>query len=274
MIAYLLTLFLFLSPFALPASSWYQRHRFKSPLYENKIDLSRTERTIYSQNGEDGVIHALFELLGTGTKYCVEFGGYDGEQSSNTLYLRKHGGWTGLLWDSSHQDPSINLYQEFITAENINHLFEKYQVPADLDFLSIDIDYNDFHVWQALEEKYRPRVIVIEYNASLLPHEDKVAKYYPTAQFDGTNYYGASILAFYNLARKKGYSLVYAEKRGVNLFFVRDDLIENCSYEFLHLNDVEKLYATPKYGTAPDGGHPYDTQNREWVSSEELLAPL
>ena len=78
-----------------------------------------------------------------------------------------------------------------ITAENITQLFDKYHVPYDLDLLSIDIDYNDFYVWKALDEKYQPAVVVIEYNATHFPSEDKVAKYHPYFAGDGTNYYGA-----------------------------------------------------------------------------------
>ena len=49
--------------------------------------------------------------------------------------------------------------------------------------------------------------MVCEYNATNLPHEDKVVLRNET-NFVG-NYFGASILAFYNLGRKYKYSLVY-----------------------------------------------------------------
>ena len=91
-------------------------------------DLGKFERSIYSQNGEDGVIESLFELLGTDSKYCVEFGAVDGLYVSNTLNLRKHKGWACLLLDGGHANQAINLHKEFVTAENINELFELHQI--------------------------------------------------------------------------------------------------------------------------------------------------
>ena len=38
------------------------------------VDLSTTEEKVFSQNGEDGVITAIFKAVGTHTKFYVEFG--------------------------------------------------------------------------------------------------------------------------------------------------------------------------------------------------------
>jgi len=175
------------------------------------------------------------------------------------------------MMDVDHEDLSINLRKEFITAENINDLFEKYEVPENLDLLSIDIDFNDFYVWNNLSDHYRPRLIVMEYNATHLPNEDKVVVYNPYQCWDGTNYFGGSILAYYNLGLKKGYSLVYAEKYGANLFFIRDDLIETAPFKFKNINDVERLYSPPKYSDGPNGGHRQDPHHRPFVKSVDLL---
>lgn len=243
---------------------------FTSIIAKEEIDLSTYERTVFSQNGEDGITEKILEIIGTSSNYYVEFGGYDGNTGSNAKILRE-AGWQGLMMDGGYEDLSINLRKEFITAENITELFDKYGVPYDLDFLSIDIDFNDFYVWKGLSEKYQPALIIIEYNASHLPGEDKVVVYDPYRMGDCTNYYGASILAMYNLGRKKGYSLVYAEKQGVNLFFIRDDLVQKAAYSFKNINNVEKLYASPKYGHGPNGGHMQDPFYRKFVKSTDIL---
>lgn len=241
-----------------------------SSLLAEEIDLSRYETSIYSQNGEDGVIAKIFKLFNPSSRFCVEFGAYDGMTGSNTYLLRKQG-WDCLLLDRMYEIPELKLYKAFITAENINELFEMHGVPHEFDLLSIDIDYNDFYIWKALDEKYKPAVVVIEYNATHLPDEDKVIKYKPYFCGDGTNYYGASILALYNLGRSKGYSLVYAEQAGVNLFFIRDEIIQKFGLHFQHMNDVKKIYCSPTYGKGPNGGHRQDPKNREYLSSKELL---
>lgn len=235
-----------------------------------EVDLEYYEKKFYSQNGEDGVTKAIFKCIGSTSKQFVEFGVEDGSEC-NTRYFREHLGWSGLMMDSEHENQGINLQREMITAENIVGLFQKYQVPLEFDLLSIDIDSNDFYVWNAVLQQYRPRVVIIEYNASHLPHEDKVVVYNPKARWDQSNYFGASILAYYKLGCRYGYSLVYADKRGVNLFFIRNDVLENCPYVFKNINSVEKIYKPPGYGRAPDGGHLSDPLNREYIRAEDVL---
>lgn len=237
---------------------------FASGAFADTINLVSFEKKHFSQNGEDGAIEKIFEAIGTTNHYYVEFGTQNAHEC-NTRYLLQQG-WCGLLMDGGFSNPRINLHKEFITAENINHLFAKYGVPEEFDLLSIDIDSNDFYVWHAISDIYRPRVVVIEYNASLGPHEDKVVVYNAQRRWDETNYYGASILALYKLGRLKGYSLVYAVHRGVNLFFIRDDVLDGCPHTFIHTNDVVKIYQPPRYG-----GHRADPHHRPYVSSEEAL---
>jgi hypothetical protein len=235
------------------------------------IPLQAFEFRWTSQNHEDGIIEEILYHIGSESKYYVEFGGGDGINDSNTRRLREEFGWSGLLLDKCYQKPSLNLWMEFITAENINELFEKYKVPENLDLLSIDIDYNDFYVWNALDEKYHPRLVIIEYNGAHLPSVDKVCQYHPEYNWDYTNYYGASLLSQFNLGRKKGYSLVYAENSGVNLFFVRDDLLVGKDFTFKGINKPEEIYKSPKYGCGPNGGHKKDPFGRSFVSSVEIL---
>jgi hypothetical protein len=131
--------------------------------------------------------------------------------------------------------------------------------------------FNEFYIWKNLDPKYRPQVVLVRYNATHLPHEDKVVKYRPYYCGDDTNYFGASILAMYRLGREKGYSLIYAETKGINLIFVRDDVLEENDLHFKNVNCVEQIYRYPAYGKGPNGGHREDTKHREYVSSSEIL---
>lgn len=83
------------------------------------------------------------------------------------------------------------------------------------------------------------------------------------------------MLALYRLGKLKGYSLVYANAFGVNLFFVRDDVLctlEASGYKFKNINDVKALYKPPKYGKGPNGGHAQDPYYRPYLSSEKILS--
>lgn len=231
---------------------------------EQAIDLNGFEKSLYSKNGEDGILSKLFQIIEPVSKYCVEVGAHDGVTGSKTYLLRLQS-WKSLLLDRSHEMPKYNLHQELITAININQLFSKYEVPLEFDLLSISIHYNDFYVWKALDAKYKPAVVVIEYNGIHGPDEDKVVKYRPFFNGDGTDYFGASFLALYHLGRSKGYSLVYAEKTGVSLFFVRDDLILEKNLIFNDMNDPAKIYRR-----AANLYYQPDKKNRPYLSSSEL----
>jgi len=237
-----------------------------------EIDLSTSEKGLYSSHGEDGIIARIFQWIPPTSRYVVEFSAGDGITHSNSYLLRLQG-WNCILMDRSHEILEYKLFNEFVTADNINQLFDKYKVPQEFDLLCID-NYNEFYIWQNLHPKYKPKVVSIKYNATHLPHEDKVAKYKPYFCGDDTNYFGASILAMYNLGKMKGYSLVYAENVGVKLFFIRNDVLQESGLQFKNVNDVDKVYRYPAYGKGPNGGHREDAKHRPYLSSAEILSPF
>ncbi len=206
-------------------------------------DLSRYEQRYFSQNGEDGILRAIFERIGETNRHSVEFGIH--REEGNTIYLSRQG-WHCLWMDGNGDGEEIK--SEFITAENINQLLAKYQVPSELDLLSIDIDSNDYWVWKAIEG-YRPRVVVMEYNASIPVTESLTRPYDPRAVWDGTNFYGASLRALYNLGKQKGYTLIGCDSVAVNAFFVRDDLVK----DHFVVQPLEALYRPSTFGAKVDG---------------------
>jgi hypothetical protein len=131
----------------------------------------------------------------------------------------------------------------FITAENINGLIGASISAPEIDLLSIDIDGNDFWVWRAIDV-VRPRVVVIEYNATWRPPLSTTVAYDPNRLWDGTSWAGASLEALRILGRSKGYSLVGCGFSGVNAYFVRTDL---CGDHFLDAAPTLDLYEPPRY---------------------------
>jgi len=198
-------------------------------------DLSRYEFRVSSQNAEDGIIAALFARLGVTNRTFVEFGVEDGIVCNTARLLRR--GWSGLQMDPREGNAG-GIKRELVTAENVNDLFARYGVPRDFDLLVIDIDGNDYWVWQAVSG-YRPRVVVVEYNANLAPERSVAIRYDPGFRWDGTAYYGASLLALQRLGRRKGYRLAGCDSMGVNAFFVRADLAAGV---ILAPDDVREIY--------------------------------
>jgi hypothetical protein len=204
-------------------------------------NLQASERKVTSQNGEDGVIEAIFARIGTTNKFFVEFGVGDATECNGAYLLEQ--GWTGLMMDGGHdsRNPRATIRREFIVAENINALFAKYGVPREFDLLSIDIDGNDFWVWREIAA--RPRVVVIEYNSNVPADVSVAIAYEPMFISDGSDYFGASLLALVELGRQKGYTLVYCERAGVNAFFVADEALPRG----FQPQSLEKLYRPPNY---------------------------
>ncbi len=206
------------------------------PKYQDPRRLGRHEYKAFSQGGEDGMIAEVFRRIGTTNRDFVEFGASDGYENNTVLLLRQ--GWGGLWIDGdpaavnkakAHFRPEIEghkltVMEAFITAENIEGLFRRGKVPEEFDLLSIDLDRNDYYVWEKITH-YRPRVVVIEYNPLYPPTMSWVIPYDPGATWDGTSRTGASLKALEELGARKGYSLVGCGLSGVNAFFVRSDLL-------------------------------------------------
>jgi len=204
-------------------------------------DFQKYEYQVYSQWGEDGLIQHLISKIVIDNPIFVEFG-VERYTESNTRFLLINNNWSGLVIDGSDKniqhiknDPIYwkhNLKAEcaFIDKDNINSLIQKNGISGDIGILSIDIDGNDYWVWEAINV-VNPSIVICEYNSLWGPELAVTTPYDPT--FFRTNkhysnlYWGASIAAFTELANLKGYSLVGSNCAGNNIFFVRNDLLGN-----------------------------------------------
>jgi hypothetical protein len=234
------------------------RHAWQRIFDRNK--LNAYERTVHSQNGEDGILREIFRRIGTTNRFFVEFGVEDGLEC-NTAYLSRHAGWSGLLIEGDPQKferlernyakyPRVRRMESFITRENIVPLFEKAQVPLEFDLLSIDIDGNDYWIWDALGA-YKPRIAVIEYNATRPPPERWVIAYNPEHRWNDDGYMGASLASLEALGKSLGYALVGTDEKGVNAFFIHNDLVVASRFPVL---SAQAAYHRNEYGlTAKDG---------------------
>ena len=137
----------------------------------------------------------------------------------------------------------LTAINKFVTVDNVLTLFKNAKIPKEFDLLSIDIDGNDYWIWQYLLS-YKPRVVVIEYNASLGLSAEWVMKYNKSHKYDYTNYHGASLKSLEKLGQKLGYNLVGCSFSGVNAFFVRKDLVGR---KFLEPFTSENFYEPPRY---------------------------
>ncbi len=227
--------------------------RPRSRVDPKSAHLSQFARNVTSQDGEDGVIEKIFEILPPANRYCVEIGAFDGKYLSNTWNLIVNHGWHGVLIEGreflyqkvaerfSPANPEvegrfsdkvtlIHQYAAFEGARSLDAMLAQARVPSDLDFISIDIDSNDWYLWDSMTV-YQPRVVLIEFNATI-PNDVCFVQ-----ERDFNVNQGCSLLALIDLGKRKGYELVATTV--ANAFFVRKD-----SFTAFGIadNDIDAMY--------------------------------
>lgn len=201
-------------------------------------NLQAAEFQVFSQWGDDGIIQFLVRHLSPEDKRFVEFG-VENYEESNTRYLLANNNWKGLVIDGSAANiahlKADNLYwrhdltalASFVTAENINGILEETGFTGKIGLFHIDIDGNDYWVWNALTV-VDPDIMVMEYNASFGPAALWTVPYDPGFTRRGAHfsdlYFGASLGALCHLAAKRGYQFVGCNSNGVNAYFVKSSL--------------------------------------------------
>jgi hypothetical protein len=218
---------------------------------KQSINLRDYEYKVFSQWGEDGIIQHLINVIPIKNTTFIEFGVEDFFES-NCRYLLMKNNWSGFVIDGSATNISrlrqsyfywkhdLNAIDAFITRDNINDLLAKSGFGEHLGLLSIDIDGNDYWVWEAINV-VSPAVTIVEYNARFgadravtVPYK---ADFIRTKEHYSGIYFGASLAALCLLGKRKGYAFVGCNSAGINAFFVREDI-----------KPIEMLELTPQQG--------------------------
>jgi len=186
-------------------------------------------RNVHSQFGEDGIIEQLLARLGLARRWCVEFGAADGRFFSNSRYFILEKDYSAVLIEGGPDrhaalvrtyadNPRVIsrcAYVGFEAHDGLDSILKGTPVPTDFDFLSIDIDGNDYWVWESFQN-YRPSVVIVEFPPTIpTPVEFVQARDMQVMQ-------GASLLSLTNLGRTKGYEL--AAVTTSNAIFVTREL--------------------------------------------------
>ena len=231
--------------------------KFKKKSYikysDNLNEINKYEYKKTSQNNEDGIIEFIFNKIGLTKINFVEIG-FDFYQNNSLNFLNKVN--KGLYIDGSEEKviklksiirllyplKKIKVKKKFIDKDNLNSIIDNYyDHNEEIDFLSIDVDGNDYYLFKDLNRK--PKVICLEYNfwfgrdiKCSIPYDKKFT------WESGSLYFGASLKSFCELAKIKGYELIALESNCINAFFVRSDFKSN----FEIINNIEN-FRTPKY---------------------------
>ena len=198
----------------------------------------------YSQGNQDGILSKIFKAIGVTNRVAVEFGfGYEGRSGNtgeqlieknsglNTRLLRKTG-WNVTYFDAIISDAKAGIRKVTLTEENIVEAFRDAGVPTEVDYVSIDVDSIDLWLLRALlqsqrpgSRSYSPRVISVEFNRNFLSwmHLTHVRNWHKWTQ---RSLYGASAGAINHVASANGYRVVNIMPSGLDMFFVRNDVLQ------------------------------------------------
>ena len=206
--------------------SWLQQEKIKA-----------SERQITSQGGQDGIIKYILSHIGAKNSFFVEFGvGYVADASEelfnkkllNTGQLHKKG-WKGVYFDAEIENKELNIVKSVLTQDNIVSKFQENGVPFQVDYVSIDVDSVDLWLFKALIARetspYRPRLISVEFNINYAPDMmiTMVPEWHPWTK---RSVYGSSAAALDYIAKINGYETVYIMESGLDMFFVRRDILD------------------------------------------------
>jgi hypothetical protein len=197
---------------------------------------------VYSQSEEDGIILYVLSMIGFKTRRVVEMCCGAGSECMAANLILNHG-FDGFLFDGSQENirragdffrskrdcllypPALTA--AWITAENVNGLLSKSGCAGEVDLFALDIDGNDYWVWDAVKV-INPRLFVVETHNVIPADKSLTIEYRPDFNYldqsgPARMYLGASLLAMVKLCKRRGYRLIGGHRHGFNAFFLRDD---------------------------------------------------
>lgn len=248
-------------------SAWLYRRQLEPAAYRRLQEAAGDAATppgeasadLFTYHGEDGIIQNLLQHLGGVPGYFVDIGSGDCIKS-NCSTLAVHEGWKGVFFDADKSNLAIGrrfyktislqkglqFSQAFVSPQNVNGLLAQAGAPPEIGLLSIDIDGNDYWIWEALQA--RAQIVVIEAKVEF-GEKEIVVPYSPqNLRAVDIAYNGASVEALRRLGERKGYTLVAANRYGYNLFFIRREAVKpplralSSAEVLLHPDTVRSFY--------------------------------
>ncbi len=247
--------------------------------YLNFKSINDAEEKIFSQNGEDGIIDYILEIINVKDPKFVEIGVEDYIES-NTRLLYHIRNSQGLIVDQTIDINKLSknlelwkgrlkVLKKAVTPKNINEIINYENFNKDLDLFSIDIDGLDFWVIKELPTNFA-KICIAEYNP-LFGSEYEVTV--PNIEnFNRTNYHysnlcwGVSLKGLINLMNEKNFVFLGTNNLKNNAFFVNKDYEQLFKKVILEKNIELKNYTNHKFQESRD-----KNGNLTYLSRKEQL---
>jgi FkbM family methyltransferase len=232
----------------------------------------------YSQCDEDGIIRECLRRIAKNiplSRTFVEIGCACGLENNTHLLILD--GFKGIWIDGANEKMNgignalngitferlwaIEAIASLDSAQQLARRSKMYLGIESIDFLSLDIDGNDWHVLPSFSRELNPKLVCVEYNAKFPPPSRLVMRYNETHSWGGDDYFGASLQSWVDLMTEQGYVLICCNLSGANAFFVRRDLLDG-----FKCYPIEQLYQPPRYALIEvSKGHP---SSLKWLKQD------
>lgn len=194
---------------------------------------------IFTTHNEDGLLLEILSAINVSNRFFIDIGSNDCI-NSNCANLAFHHNWQGLFIDGDKEVLKRGEYiykryfknnvvkfsflNELIAEDSIDSFLNDTVGSKDIGLLSIDLDGNDYYIWNAIKT-VKPLVVIIEVQI-----EKGIEEFIPPYQknfleYTGSLSNGASVMSMLQLGNAKGYELVAYNKGFFNLIFVRKDVV-------------------------------------------------
>lgn len=225
----------------------YEEERIRR-VAQNNI-LLKHARSVTSQDGEEAVLIHVLDTLGLQRGWCVEFGAWDGKYHANAydlvhnrgwraVYFEPHNGAFARLVENCRHLPDVHCLNTFVGFEGdiaLDALLAQTPIPFHFDLMIIDVDGDDWHIWEACT-RYRAKVVMIEFNP-FCPPDIRFVK-----QKGAPGFASASLLSVVELGRQKNYELIAVV--GGNAIMVENEFFDRFA---IPDNRPEAMFASYAY---------------------------
>ena len=193
--------------------------------------LKRNQASAHSQFGEAAIVSGILEAIGTTNRWCLEVGAGGGVQYSNTRHLIEQE-WQAVLIECNSKkytnlkkiSPNNHCFCIEVQptgAHSLDAIMDLCHAPEVLDLMSIDIDGQEWHIWNCLK-KHSARVVIIEY-APYIWWKRGRAKIDPDYIVPLGVSGQSGVNAMMTLANNKGYAVVATT--ACNLICIKEELM-------------------------------------------------
>ena len=182
-------------------------------------------------------------------RYSVKYKDYHNNviveigSSDNSYYLNEPlcSKFTGILVDGSsrklsvYKNPLFKTVCEMVNPDNVCSILEENNIPTDFYMLNLDIDGLDFFTLVSILKKYRPKVIITEFNEKI-PYPFKYSiKADPNFTWNWCHNYGYSVACIEDIMTNFGYSIDSLNVN--NIYLTRID-----NGDSPNVGDIQKFY--------------------------------